>query len=317
LARLHTDRSALRWPDSTRGRAPHKPLLLLAALDLFAAGRIAGNLIEPGPELGEQFTSYWGRVMPPTTRGNLALPFFHLRSDGFWHLLPRPGQETGLAGATQIRSMTQLRDMVLGARLDEELFALLGSAEGRVALREALLTTYFDATAGAALRSQIATNQDAFAYSQLLLDQARRHEIKETLPQAEQYAIPVRDQGFRRAVVTAYGHRCALCGVRVLTLEGHTAVSAAHIIPWSLSHNDDPRNGMALCGLCHWVFDEGLIGVAPSYLVILSPQLGVGENVPGHLQTVARRPILAPQERRLWPDEDALAWHQREVFQPR
>ncbi|MCB8986015.1 MAG: HNH endonuclease [Ardenticatenaceae bacterium] len=27
--------------------------------------------------------------------------------------------------------------------------------------------------------------------------------------------------------------------------------AAAHIIPWSESHNDDPRNGLALCHLCH------------------------------------------------------------------
>ena len=43
------------------------------------------------------------------------------------------------------------------------------------------------------------------------------------------------------------------------TIDGHTAVDAAHIIPWSISHNDDPRNGLALCKLCHWSFDEGLL----------------------------------------------------------
>ena len=72
----------------------------------------------------------------------------------------------------------------------------------------------------------------------------------------------MRDQGFRRAVVTAYTHRCAFCGIRMRTIDGHTAVDAAHIIPWSLSHNDDPRNGLALCKLCHWSFDEGLLGVS-------------------------------------------------------
>jgi len=32
------------------------------------------------------------------------------------------------------------------------------------------------------------------------------------------------------------------------------------IVPWGLTHNDDPRNGMALCRLCYWTFDEGLKG---------------------------------------------------------
>lgn len=53
----------------------------------------------------------------------------------------------------------------------------------------------------------------------------------------------------------------------MLTVDGHTAVAAAHIVPWSVSHNDDPRNDMALCRLCHWIFDEGLLGVSPSYAV--------------------------------------------------
>ena len=47
------------------------------------------------------------------------------------------------------------------------------------------------------------------------------------------------------------------------TPEGRTAVAAAHIIPWRYSHNDDPRNGMALCGLHHWTFDEGLVTITP------------------------------------------------------
>jgi putative restriction endonuclease len=48
---------------------------------------------------------------------------------------------------------------------------------------------------------------------------------------ARLYRPAVRDQGFRRAVVTAYLHRCALCGIRVRTLDGRTAVAVAHIVP--------------------------------------------------------------------------------------
>ena len=127
----------------------------------------------------------------------------------------------------------------------------------------------------------------------------------------------MRDQGFRRVVVTAYDHRCVLCGIRLLTDDGHTAVDAAHIIPWSLSHNDDPRNGMALCRLCHWTFDEGLVGVSSHYLVLLASQLAHQPNVPGHLATLAGRGILGPAARDLWPDHDALAWHRQEVLRAR
>src|SRR3712207_9579083 len=42
--------------------------------------------------------------LPFDRRGNIALPFFHLRSEGFWRLLPKPGKEEALSAAAQIRS---------------------------------------------------------------------------------------------------------------------------------------------------------------------------------------------------------------------
>ena len=100
----------------------------------------------------------------------------------------------------------------------------------------------------------------------------------------------------------------------MLTTDGRTAVDAAHIVPWSLSHDDDPHNGMALCGLCHWTFDEGLVGVSAKYLVILSGELRITQNMPGHLLTLEDRSIIGPAELDMWPKREALEWHRREVF---
>jgi uncharacterized protein YecA (UPF0149 family) len=71
--------------------------------------------------------------------------------------------------------------------------------------------------------------------------------------------------------------------VRISTADGHTAVAAAHIIPWRVSHNDDPRNGLALCHLCYWTFDKGLVAFSERYQVKTSPQLAGQPNLPGHL----------------------------------
>lgn len=286
-------------------------------MDLFAECASTFNLIELTPDLGELFTLYWARVMPPDRRGNLALPFFHLKSDGFWHLVPRPGKEDFLNSARQIRSLSQLDETALGARLDDELYALLCNEESRNLLRGVLIETYFAPEVQSALVEQGAINVEAFRYSQLLLSEAQTRSVEEGIADEDDYRSPSRDQGFRRAVITAYEHRCALCGIRMLTPDGHTVVDAAHIIPWSTSHNDDPRNGMALCRLCHWTFDEGLVGVSSRYEVIISPQLTIERNVPGHLLTLSGRGILGPAERYLWPDQDALSWHRREVFRRR
>lgn len=312
FAGLRRDVSRARWTERTRNGAPHKPLLLLSVLDLFEQGRITSNLIELTPDLGESFTRYWTRIMPPDRRGNLALPFFHLRSDGLWHLVPKPGKRGALKVA-QIRSLTRLQDAVIGARLDDELYELLQAQRPRDLLWTVLVESYFAPEVGNMLIEQRAINNEAFRYSELLLRQDRE-EVAEALTNEEAYRPAVRDQGFRRAVVTAYDHRCALCGIRMLTLDGHTAVDASHIKPWSLGHDDRPANGMALCKLCHWSFDEGLLGVSQHYTVMASDQLFAPDNLPGHLTSLKGRRIVSPANRMHWPDLDSLRWHRKEVF---
>ena len=317
FAKLHTNVNRSIWSQTVGHRAPHKPLLLLAVLDLYGWGTIQSNLIELTPELGDLFRLYWGQIMPPDQRGNLMLPFFHLRSDGFWHLAPRPGKEEVLAATRNAGSIGQLRELILGAFLDKELHLLLCVEKARNTLRSVLVQTYFPPSAWPALTEQGIINCEAFQYSQKLLEQAHRQVLKEEAIGGLEYQPAARGQGFRRAVTVAYDHRCALCGVRMLTADGHTAVDAAHIVPWSISHNDDPRNGMALCRLCHWTFDEGLMSVSARYSILVSPEVASGPNLPGHLQALSERPIIGPMEQPLWPYLDSLDWHRRHVFRKR
>ena len=315
FTKLRSDGVPGRWPAATLNRAPHKPLLLLAVLDLFAEGQISSNLIELSPDLGELFTLYWARVMPPDQRGNIALPFFHLRSSPFWHLLPRPGMEAFLAATNQIRSVSQLRETVLGARLDEDLYALLRIQEPREQIRAAIIGAYFALEAQSALADQGTVNNESYTYSEELLKQAK--EVREALTEAQKYRPLVRDQGFRRAIVTAYNHSCAMCGLRVQTPDGHTAAAAAHIIPWSQTYDDRVVNGMALCQLCHWGFDEGMLGVTAKYTILTSPQLEAEYNVPLHLPGLKGKSLTLPAEPLFWPEVSGLEAHREETFRRR
>ena len=298
------------WDARTHGRAPHKPFLLLAVLDLFVQGRMTANLIEITPDLGELFAAYWSTLLPER-RGNLVLPFFHLRTSGFWHLLPQPGMQAALEAARQVNTLGQSGQLILGASLEDDLFQLLQAPGPRGALRTLLIQTYFAPEYHPELLALGATNLQTYLYSQRLIEAARQ-QVKETPDEAYQPAV--RDQGFRRAVVRIYDHRCAFCGVRMLTSDGRTAVDAAHIVPWHISHDDDPHNGMALCGLCHWTFDQGLLGVSARYRMLLSKELRIPQNVPGHLLTLEGRSIIGPAEQELWPHVDALGWHRHNVF---
>ena len=312
---LHTDKNRTHWTAVSTHRAPHKPLLLLSVIDLFAQGYIRHNFIALDDELMELFGLYWQVVNPPSKRGDITMPFFHLHSEGFWHLLPQPGQEDVLAAKRRTDGLKQLRQLVLGARLDDVLYQLLQDEQSRNLLRTTLIQTYFAPEIHQRLVARGQSNAEAFQYSMELLQKAKENTAKEA-PE-EMYTPAVRDQGFRRVIVTIYEHRCAFCGVRILTADGHTAIEAAHIIPWHVSHNDDPRNGLALCRLCHWSFDEGLVTLSNSYQIKLSPQLAAPDNIPGHLYAFGKRPFLGPTDHTLWPFPESIAWHQQSRFRHR
>ncbi len=312
FAGLNTDKSVSRWPYRTRDRAPQKPLLLLSVLDLFELGEIDSNLIEITEDLLNLFDNYWVRALPFMKPSTLAMPFVRLESDGFWHIARRMEGES-LTGSSE-KSVAQLQGRVFGARLDEALYQHLQVEEGRRLLRSVLLgDRYFSNEARESLLQQGFVNKEAFMYSEELLKNPQDPEVREALPLKVEY-VPVRDQGFRRAVVKAYEHRCALCGIRVRTLDGHTLVEAAHIVPWSESQDDRPVNGLALCRTCHWTFDERLLGVSRDYIVVTSKQLNVPGNLSGYLVNLEGRAIFVPNQESYRPDRDSLEWHRKHLL---
>jgi putative restriction endonuclease len=295
----------------TLKKAPHKPLLLLSVLDLFADGAVQDGRVRLSPDLGDLFQRYWYRVMPPDAIPRIWLPFFHLHNDGdFWQLVATPGNERELTTRDALTSLRDLDRLVLYAQLDPDLVMYMTMAESRTVLRDVLIQRYFAPATQARLLEQATINAGAFEYSRTLLAPRIAAEA------LEEYAArpAVRDQGFRRAVVTAYDHRCAMCGIRILTMDGHAAVEAAHIHAWSESKNDMPTNGLALCRLCHWSFDEGLLGADRLRAILVSPYLSTQRNIPGHLAQLADRPLFPPANVQFSPDVTALAWHQRRVF---
>jgi putative restriction endonuclease len=309
LTHLRLNTNCNQWSDATAHRAPHKPFLLLSILDLAAQGQIDSPFIEPSFDLIERFARYWDLVQPPSGKCNMAYPFYHMQSEGFWRLVSKPGQEQELSEKIT-SSMTRLQSVVLGAEIDPELFELISGHKSREELRAALLNTYFTPDIRQLLLREAAENQEAFEYSQRLL-QVAEAAMPFGQPDKPQQ---IRDQGFRKAIMNLYSHRCALCGIRMITPEGHTIVEAAHIRPWADSQDDRPSNGLALCRLCHWSFDRGFMSVGRDYEVLVSSLARSEENNPGHIMTLEQRPIFAPEEERHIPDQECLGWHRREVF---
>jgi putative restriction endonuclease len=204
---------------------------------------------------------------------------------------------------------------VLGARLDDALFDMFLNEEERDSLRRVLIETYFAPDIRPQLIEVGQITAESFEYSRGLLDRSReRFKLKEAPQVEQQYRAEARSAAFRRVVVDAYNHTCALCGVRIVTPEGRTAVAAAHIVPWRVSHNDDPRNGMALCGLHHWTFDQGIVSVGTGYQIEVSPTVPRNEKAVEPLLELAMAMLHRPADPGLWPARDALEWHRKNVF---
>lgn len=315
FSKLRQDAIPGRYTAATNNRAPYKPFLLLAILDLVAQHTITTNFIELNADLLDVFDLYCVKVIDNDKENNPVLPFFHMKTEGFWHLISQPGKEGALQASRQIRSLRDLRLLVLGAKFDDELFTLLQLSSERDELRRILIEQYFAPDTRPILVETGAITKDAFEYSRELLDRSRGiFRIEEAPSVDEEFLTESRSVGFRRVVVQAYNHTCAVCGIRLLTPEGRTAVAAAHIVPWSHSHNDDPRNGLALCGLHHWSFDQGLITVTPAHEVSISTTIPDDDDATAAIRNLAGRSIQKPTEDYLWPAREALRWHNRNIF---
>jgi predicted restriction endonuclease len=71
---------------------------------------------------------------------------------------------------------------------------------------------------------------------------------------------------------------------------------------------------MALCRLCHWSFDEGLMGVGKKYEVLVSKRVQVEQNLPGHILTLRDRNIFTPEEDKFRPAQENLEKHRHKTF---
>lgn len=297
--------------DRAHGVAPHKPLLLLAVIELIERGQIQENKISLSPDLAETFIKYWSRVTD--RKPNIGLPFFHLKSDGFWHLYPNTGYEKVLEIADRITAISRLREVIAHVSLDDDFFVLLADAGNREIIRQTLIHVYL-IKFKKEIEGLIAEGKQITEYEQSLIS-----EVEQPFsPQKPTASIPaeslIRSAGFRQAIMGLYDYTCAVCRLRIVTMDGESATDAAHIIPFRIAKNDDVRNGISLCKLHHWSFDKGLISLGKTYQVVVSSLMSDRRPTEWMLTELHDKPILLPEPDQLYPAQDALAWHRAKVL---
>ena len=121
----------------------------------------------------------------------------------------------------------------------------------------------------------------------------------------------IKQQFFRRAVLSSYKGRCCMSGLSEARL-----LVASHIVPWSKDKANrlNPGNGLCLSALHDKAFDCGLLTLSDDYRVVLSATLQQSKErfLREVLLPLKNRPIELPE--RFVPDRSLIARHREEVF---
>lgn len=122
---------------------------------------------------------------------------------------------------------------------------------------------------------------------------------------------PFRDRAFKISVRRAYGNRCAVTGLLLLNAKGHPEVQAAHIRPVSDKGSDSVRNGLALTGTVHWLFDKGVIAINDDMKILVAE-----DYLPTKLLGLINedRTLNLPEDSTKWPHPAFLAHHRTTYF---
>lgn len=299
------------------GGAPHKPILLLAVLELIRKGEIYHNRIEITPELVLEFKTIWSKLVVTPHTANFSLPFFHMKSEPFWRLVTNAGMTIPVTSSNSIKSLGALKESVVFAEIDKDLFELLKDPVSHVVMEEALLDQYFSDTkanfrkVGDDIFSELETQilqEDRESYAE------RISELKETMSNEQfEEEIFVRGGVFKREVPKIYDYQCAISGMRVESTTNAQLVDACHIVPFAISKDDTITNGISLSPNLHRAYDRGLITINADYIVRISPAIREKES-PYSLKQFDGKQIILPNDVKFYPSPENLIWHRKECF---
>jgi putative restriction endonuclease len=242
------ERLSVLKQDRARGPAPHKPLLLLVVLDLIEEGKLHNGLMARDGNLAFRFSSYWTIVADRrTSRPDVRLPFYHVKSDGFWTPLDAEGNRA------------ESRERAAMAQLDASFLQAAQDVGFRELARRTLIARYFGSTERAELYRLCGIEvppDDLVAADAARFLRSDQDESK-------------RDAKFSVRVLPAYDFTCALTRYRMIAIDGSTPLDAAHIQQFKRGGPCEPSNGIALSKTAHWLFDRGFWSITDDYTVVV------------------------------------------------
>ncbi len=310
-----------------RGKAPYKPILLLSVIELVAEGIINNNSIntsekEVFEKLRQTFNEYKKTLSFDKLKGVLSLPFYHLKNEKnkfcFLDYSPEYDEKFETKEATR-KTIDGLKKYVRCAYIDAELLNLLKNEYSREKLVSTLIEVWFSLE-----QNKI---EDILKIHQLFQGSIQKDIKKlmesESCREKRKYylnKVAVRNAFFGKAVVHAYGYKCAFCGLKVTRAITQNIVDGAHIKPFARFYNNTINNGVSLCKNHHWAFDRGWFFIEyikknNKYKIRVASDIEeTSEENARCMQAFQDHEIQLPISDKYYPDPEALSWHRNNVF---
>ena len=300
--------------DYSFGGAPHKPILLISLIQGFQQKLYNSSKITITPEIVGLFKDNWKKLVRTKHQCRFALPFFHMKSEPFWELVPKENLGILTNSKGSIQSFSSLTNGVNYAQIDEELALLLCHKESSQLLLAFILEKYFIETSknlNSLENNYILEIENQILHEPNAIYQKRLADIKKGIDAGDfQEEVFLRGSIFKREVPKIYGFTCCISKFRVDSIYNISMVDGCHIIPFSESYNDTISNGITLCPNLHRAFDRGLISIDNNYRVIINKNFKESKT-PYGLKQFDGLQILLPDNENHHPSLESLNHHHK------
>lgn len=291
--------SGLRVDQSNGARRPHKPLLMLLAIQrLLVRGERELPFIEAERDLEPLLRLY---APPIRNAPDVTLPFWHLQSDQVWEVL---GREHMARKGDGMPTKAAFRAAV--GRIPETLAIRLASDRGLAARAvQILLDQHFAPSLHDDLRAALGLEDLAATQSTM-----RAEGVAEATPVHARAGLGTqRKRSFRDEVLAAYDHRCAVTGFQAMLGGALFCLEAAHVRWHSKGGPSTVANGLALTPTLHKLFDHGAWTLDDHCRVLVSRHFSGSDGAIQELRGLHGKPLRKPAPGCDEVAKSHIAWH--------
>lgn len=267
-------------------RAPHKPLLVLLAIGYL---QNEDKRLLPYKEIDPELERLLEQFGTPRNASNTHYPYWRLQSEGIWEV--ERGNELSVNKSGDVKK-TELREKNIRAGFISEVYNLLREKPSLIdKICSGLLNSHFPDTIHEDIILETGLN--------LGVDQIYRRK---------------RDANFRREVLQAYQHRCAVCDFDIRIGAKTICLEAAHIKWHSAGGPDSVDNGISLCTLHHKLFDLGAFTLDENLYFLVSEKVVGTDGFDLWLGRYHGKVITQPIRTIYEPKIEYITWNYKQVF---